>query len=164
MTIGGVGAIHRGVGNGVCESFGSASLLGSGRVSVGPICVMMQVAGLQQGLIPVEPIGSEGSQQPDERSDSASGKGVEAHPPQPPEQPAGDSVEQQAVAFDDEWLVARQPVYDQPRKGWSVMARMRARVRRSMGASVWLYARNAGGVREIPRDVPGCTGIMGEWL
>lgn len=117
MTIGGVGAIQIGVGSGVCASFGSESFDGSGRVSVGPVWASTHVAGLQQGLIPGEPIGREGSQQP--RCDCPAGtESVEdPHPPQPSEQPLSESAEQHVIAAVEPPAAVRHPVYDQPRKG-----------------------------------------------
>jgi|GEM_PF-4003887 len=140
MTIGGGGAIQIGVGTGVCVSFGSASVFGSGRVSVGPVCVSTHVAGLQQGLIPGEPIGREESQQPSCAGADGAEPVEEPQPPQPPEHPSLESAEQQAITGVDPPVAVRQPVYDQPSKGWSRSAKMSVRIRRLMGAATLLYA------------------------
>lgn len=136
MTIGGVGAIQIGAGTWVCDSFESVSFDASARVSVGPICVSMHVAGLQQDLIAAKPTGAEGSQQPCCAVFAGAESDEEPHPPHEPEHPLRTSVEQHAIAAFVAGVAERQPMYDQPRKGWSVMARMRARMR-NIGVRVY---------------------------
>lgn len=114
--------------------------LGSGRVSVGPVCASTHVAGLQQGLIPGEPSGSEGSQQPSAAGVDAVVRVEAPQPPHPPEHSSLESTEQHVIVGIELFIAERQPTYDQPKRGWSEMAIMRARVRRSMGAVTRFYA------------------------
>jgi hypothetical protein len=79
--------------------------------------VTTHVAGLQQGLIPGEPIGSDGSQQPCCGCAAGAESVQEPHPPRPPEHPSLESAGQQAIVGIEPIVAERQPVYDQPSKG-----------------------------------------------